>query len=226
MPLGIALVVAIAIAGGVSYYQEREADAAREAREARTAAREARADDELEELRTESLDLMPEIVDGVALGMSVEEVRALRHTAMSRSSDPHDPGLDMYIERLTTGSQVVYLFEQTTQRLEQVQILSVMPQPEAIAPHLTAMTERYGTPTGIWDCPTTGEVPTRRFTWRFAQTSLSDVFLIHAGGISVTLYVTTSARTEASLRRSGCHTVAPEDIGSFPVADHIPTREP
>lgn len=225
VPLAVALLVAALGGGGVMLYQAHQEEVARVAREERAAERSAHADEELEELRTESGALMPAVVEGVALGMSLEEVRALRHTRMSRSSSERDPGLGMYVERLPTGSEVVYLFDDATDRLVQVQVLSMMPQVEAIAPHLTAMNERYGTPTGIWDCPATGDVPTRRFTWRSAQTAIADVFLIYEGRVSVTLYVTTSERMEASLARSACHPVGRDEVGTFPVADHVPTPE-
>ena len=96
----------------------------------------------MDTLRAGSMELMPEVVDGVALGMTVDEVRALRHTRMSHSADEADPGLDMWIERLPSGGQVVYLFDDATNRLAQLQVLSLLPTTEAIAPHLTAMAER------------------------------------------------------------------------------------
>lgn len=225
VPLALTLVAVAGVALGLALYSEHEEAVAAEAREARRAERESESERELEELRTESGELMPEVVDGVALGMTLEEVRGLRHTRMSRSSAAHDPGLSLFMERLPTGSEVMYLFDDATDRLVQVQVLSMMPRVEAIAPHLTAMNERYGTPTGVWDCPATGDVPTRRFTWRRAQTTVSDVFLIYEERVSVTLYVTTSERMEVSLRRSACRPVAAADIGTFPVADHVPTPD-
>jgi hypothetical protein len=84
----------------------------------------------------------------------------------------------------------------------------------------------YGIPSGIWDCPRTGDVPTRRFTWRRAETAVSDVFLIAPNGrVSLTLYVTTSERTAYSLARSGCQPVAPDAVDTFPVSDHNPAPE-
>ena len=95
--------------------------------------------------------------------------------------------------------------------------LSLLPGTEAIAPHLTAMNEQYGRPTGIWDCPDTGGVPTRRFTWRHSETTIADVFLIYRGRVSVTLYIAPSSTIGASLQRAQCRPAAPDAIATFPV---------
>jgi hypothetical protein len=94
--------------------------------------------------------------------------------------------------------------------------MSKLPDAAALEPHLAAMTERYGSPTGVWRCPDTGGVPTLRFTWRGNITTVSDVLLIHPGGVSVTLYIAPSERIHESLRRGACRPTSREDLLASP----------
>ncbi len=210
---------------GLRAWQDAEAEARRERREARHEERREEGLDQLRELREESAELIPDLLEGVALGMSVEEVRAIRHTRMSPDSRSGEEGIEQWHERLPNGGEVMYGFDERLGLLLQVQVLSILPDTSAIAPHLRAMNEMYGVPTGIWDCPHTGDVPTRRFTWRQAETAVSDIFLIAGGRVSLTLYITTADRTAFSLARAGCQPVPPEAIDTFPVSDHVPTAE-
>lgn len=229
MPLGIALLVALGGAWGLSAWQESRADGRREAREERREARRAEGLEQLRELREESARLMPDVLEGVALGMALEEVQALRGPALARDRRDNEEGIEMWIERMPNGAQVAYGFEERLGLLLQVQVMSLLPSVDAIAPHLTAMNETYGPPTGVWNCPDTGSsggLPTRRFTWRHAESAVSDIFLIAPSGrVSVTLYLTTNERTAASLTRSNCHAATAEELETFPVADDVPLPE-
>lgn len=226
--LGVAL---LAVLGGGyvwSVWTESAEEERRVEREERREARRGEALAQLEELRDETRALLPELLGGVALGMSLEDVRGLRHSAMSREDrrSEGDPYLSLWHERLPNGAEVMYGFDDRVDLLMQVQIMSMLPDTSAIAPHLAAMNDTYGPPTGIWNCPATGDVPTRRFTWRRAESAVSDIFLILPNGrVSVTLYVATSERTAQSLARSGCHPATPEELETFPVADHVPTPD-
>jgi hypothetical protein len=96
-------------------------------------------------------------------------------------------------------------------------VLSVLPSVEAFTAHFTAMLDTYGQPTGAWDCPDTGGVPTRRFTWRRARTTLADIFLLYGERISVTLYIAPTEVIGASLARSNCQPVQSyEQLLTFP----------
>lgn len=206
--------------GGVWGYRAWIDGQARAREEARVARREARGREEqqrLARLIEESRELMPEVVSGVALGMSLDEVRQARGPRMAPSGQRGGP-LAMFEERLGNGGQVMYGFEPGAGRLVQVQVLSLLPTVDAIAPHLAAMHERYGTPTGIWDCPTTGGVPTRRFTWRRSETTVSDVFLIYGDRVSITLYIATSDQIGRSLQMASCTPVTREGLAEFPIA--------
>ena len=170
-------------------------------------------------LGDESATLIPEMLSGVELGMSLDELRAARPAARAPARPASDPTKMFLEEQLPNGANVMYGLERRSRRLLQVQVLSRMPAVEGIAPHLTAMNEQYGSPTGIWDCPDTEGLPTRRFTWRRAVTTVSDVFLVHPGGVSVTLYIAPSEVIERSLRMSSCRPVrSREELETFPVA--------
>jgi hypothetical protein len=216
--------VLLALAGvvlGWNAWNDAQTRAETEAREARQEARLRQDEERVLRLIEESRLRMPDIIEGVALGMTLGEIRSARApriTPARGASSAQQGELLMYEERLPNGGQVMYGFDRPSQRLVQVQLLSLLPTPEAVAPHLAAMTERYGTPDGIWDCPTTGGVPTRRFTWRGSQVTVSDVFLIYGERVSVTLYIATTEQIGRSLRMASCRPVPAERIGEFPVA--------
>jgi hypothetical protein len=180
-------------------------------------ARAARARERREQLREESGHLMPDPIRGIALGMRIGDVRRARphmSTSGRNGSTVEEPNLVLYEENLENGARVVYGFDDA--RLDRVQVLSLLPNTSAIAPHLRAMNDRYGRPTGMWDCPNTGSVPTRRFTWRHGPTTVSDIFLIYGGRVSVTFYIAPTEVMSRSLTRSSC--VPLTDIERFPVA--------
>ncbi|UJR83108.1 hypothetical protein [Sandaracinus amylolyticus] len=213
------LVVLLGIGGalvGWNAWIEAEERADAERREARRAERMREAEERVARLIEESRELMPAVIEGVALGQTIDEVRAARR-AITPARDAGRGGLVMMEERLSNGGQAMYGFDRQAQRLVQVQVLSMMPTTAAIAPHLTAMRDTYGTPTGIWDCPTTGGVPTRRFTWRRSLTTVSDVFLIYGDRVSVTLYIATSEQIGRSLQMASCTTVPADRVEQFPV---------
>jgi len=172
-------------------------------------------------IREESRDLIPDALDGVELGMSLTRAQQRRprmHRNPATSANPETPGLRFMEEDLPGGARAVYGFEVESQRLQRLQVLSLLPDASAIGPHLAAMNETYGTPTGIWSCPNTGGVPTRRFTWRHGRNTVSDVFLVYGGRVSVTLYIAPSTVIFSSLRRAQCTPVTSrEDAVEFPV---------
>jgi hypothetical protein len=174
-------------------------------------------DRRLEGLREESGNLMPDALEGVALGLSRETIQRVR-PAIRLKLEPGEPGIVFYDETLENGAQVVYGFAEGNDLLSQVQIMSILP-PEAVAPHLQTMIGEYGTFTGIWDCPRTGDVPTRRFTWRRGETTIADIFLVYGNRVSVTFYIAPSDRIAHSLARAGCRPLQSiEELENFPVA--------
>jgi len=171
----------------------------------------------VDELRAESAELMPAMLEGVALGMDEAELRQLRR-AVRPNPQGNDPRLSFLSERLSNGAQIMYGFTRGSGRLVRIQVMSMLPGPEAVGPHLTAMLETYGRPTGAYNCPDTGGVPTRRFTWRRAHTALADIFLVYGERVSVTLDIAPAETIGASLRRSSCQPITREQLGEFPAA--------
>lgn len=229
IPAALVVALAGAAVAGYLYWEdqrERERQLAEERREEAERARFAeRAEQWHERLRAESGRLMPEVLGDVVLGMDVEALRAERPRARLER-ERTDPQKFFWEEQLGNGAQVMYGFDKVSSRLLHVQILSRMPTPEAIAPHLTAMNETYGTPTGVWDCPDTEGVPTRRFTWRGDVTSMADIFLLHESGISVTLYIAPTEVIHRSLMMSGCRPLESADqLEVFPVATREQLRQ-
>jgi hypothetical protein len=196
------------------------ARAAEEEAQREEAAREATAQRARDRQREESQSLMPEPVENLWLGMTVEEVRAAGHDVQVPQGRPTDErmNLRLFEERLENGAQIMFGFSQTTGHLQQIQLMSLLPQLDAIPVHLSAMNERYGNPSGIWDCPDTEGLPTRRFTWRHSHTAIADVFLVYNNRASLTLYIATPDTIMRSLRMSQCAPVPRERLDQFPTA--------
>lgn len=214
------ILIALAIASAAWFLWTRhETDQVRRQR-TQTERRERLERARAERRREQSRALMPEPLEGVALGMTVAEVRALgrRLEPVTGPESPFSAHLTMYEERTPNGAQIMYGFSDADGTLEQVQVMSLLPRVEAIAPHLEAMNERYGRPTGVWDCPDTEGLPTRRFTWRHAHAAIADVFLVYGGRVSLTLYVATPEAIARSLRLGHCAPVPPERLEEFPTA--------
>lgn len=224
--LAIALASGVAIASGCA--QCTCADPAAESARRREDEERARAARQREGLARESRSLTPEVVRGVELGMTVEELTRLRPRARSnrqgrRPAKRPDDDFDWLQEDLSSAARALYAFDEEEGRLVQLQLLSLVPTPDAIPPHLTAMSEQYGRPTGVWDCPRTNELPpTRRFTWRRAFAAVQDVILIYQGRVSITFYLAPGDEIERSLRRARCVPISGEQAGRMPVADELP----
>ena len=188
----------------------RQEQAAREATETRARDRQ----------REESQALMPDQVETLWLGMTVDEVRAAGHDLQVPQGRPTDERmhLRLFEERLANGAQIMFGFSDATGHLQQIQLMSLLPQLDAIPVHLSAMNERYGNPSGIWDCPDTEGLPTRRFTWRHSHTAIADVFLVYNNRASLTLYIATPETIMRSLRMSQCAPVPRERLDQFPTA--------
>jgi len=214
VPIAILIVVGLLVGGAWSWIS-RENEAQRETeREERAREREAH---RVEEMRTESSVLLGDVLPGVELGTDLDAVHVVR-PAVTHSDSRVDSGFELYDERLANGAQAIYAFNARSRLLERVQVLSSLEGIQGIAPHLAAMRDRYGTPTGIWDCTDEGGIRTRRFTWRGSHLGLADVVLLYGSRVSLTLYVTTNEQMARSLQRAGCVPTPPDQIDHFPTA--------
>ncbi len=206
--LSTALVLGVAI-WAAFWWKGRESDLARRDEEAQAQERDARREARRTRLREESGQLMPELLEGTYLGMSLDDARAARPGMAPAvgADNPEERDKVVFEERFPNGARAMYVFDWDSDRLQRVQVLSLLPSVDALPAHLSAMNTQYGSPTGVWDCPDTGGVPTRRFTWRHGATTVSDVMLVYGGRVSVTLYVAPSAVIGRSLRMGHCHPI-------------------
>ena len=214
--LGIALLAA-GVVVSMRMAEAAEEDARHAADERHAAEQRVRAEQLIERVRDESTALIPGALRGVQIGMHERELQTIRPRSI-RDPRNRDPNMLFRTEDLPNGASVVYGLDIRSLRVVQLQVLSLLPSASALAPHLTTMNETYGRPTGYYDCPDTGGVPTRRFTWRKSTLTVMDVFLIYRGRVSLTLYIAPTESIGASLQRSVCRPVSEADFERFPVA--------
>lgn len=169
-----------------------------------------------------SARLMPPGFAGLRLGMSAVDLRRTRPNA---HLDPRarTDGRALWEESDESGARVLYLLSTATQTVVQVQFASRLESQAGLATHLSALRDRYGTPTGVWDCPETEEAPPlRRFTWRSQGASLMEAILLYQNTVSLTLVIGTNADLGDALTRSRCQPVrTPEQLERFPVASAL-----
>jgi len=226
------LVVLVVLGGGLIAWdayttaQEEKAAARRESRrESRESERQRELEELADDLREASEGQFPPPLEQLALGMTEAELRTFRPNIQPKEEER--PGT-WFEERLGNGAQAIYAIGEESGRLGQVQVLSMVP-PEGIPPHLTALVERYGSPTGAWHCPAASAagVPTRRFTWRMEAIAVQDIILVHPGGVSITLYIAPAEVIGQSLQLSRCRPVENrEEMANLPVATEDQLGEP
>lgn len=161
--------------------------------------------------------LLPEGYEGIFIGMRLSDLRAVRRS-VQRSPQARAHG-QLWEEDDPSGARVLYLFSQS-ELLEQVQFMSRLEGTGELAPHFMALQQRYGPPTGVWDCPETDEAPPmRRFTWRRDGASLMEAVLIYQQSVSITLVIAATEDIGAALQRSRCTPVrSVQQLEAFPVA--------
>jgi hypothetical protein len=171
----------------------------------------------MQQIGEASQRLLPEGYNGIFIGMSLRDLRQVRR-AIQRSNQPRPNG-QVWEEDDASGARVVYVLS-SNELLEQVQFMSRLDNPDELGPHFSALQQRYGTPTGIWDCPETEEAPTlRRFTWRREGASMMEAVLIYGQTVSITLVVAPTEDIGAALQRSRCAPVQnAQQLAAFPVA--------
>ena len=233
--LGVAFAVIGAMSGGVWWAlnqggpsqpssAQRDASAsddASEAAEPRARTTGVSAASALQSIGEASQRLLPEGYTGIFLGMQLRDLRQVRR-AIQRSNTQRERGEVWEEDDAESGARVVYVLTESG-LLSQVQFMSQLENVEQLAPHFTALQRRYGSPTGIWDCPETEQTPPmRRFTWRREGASLMEAVLIHGNTISITLMVSPTEDIGAALQRSQCSPVQnAQQLASFPVARQL-----
>jgi hypothetical protein len=175
----------------------------------------------LQQIGEVSQRLMPDGYTNIFLGMPLPDLRAERRR-IQRETEARADGQQVWAEDDPNGARVVYLVSQHG-LLTQVQFMSRIEGTEGLAPHFAALQQKYGRPTGIWDCPETAESsPMRRFTWRREGASMMEAVLIHGQSVSITLVVTPTEDVATALQRSRCAPVqSAEQLERFPVAGEL-----
>lgn len=217
--IGIAVAGSAGVFGYLRYQEEQAADQAERRRERRRAEREEERAARTEQLREHSASLMPDLLEGVELGQTLDEVERLR-PEIEESTTARDDSLVWREERTPHGAQILYGFATPGRTLEMVQVLSRI-DPRGVDPHLQAMKDRYGDAAGVMRCSaqSAAGVPTIRFLWRDEDVSLQDILLVHPGGVSLTLYVAGTDRIMESLRVANCRPVRSRDeLNDIPIA--------
>ncbi len=178
-------------------------------------------------LQAESSRWMPDELDRVRLGITEEALRRARpglRPAVTKRRAPAEP-YRWLIEATSSGGEIRYAIGIETSRLLRIQVLSRLPHLPALQAHLAAMNERYGSASGLWRCDTGDGVPTLRFTWRGHRVGVTDILLIHPGGISVTLDIAPTTLVQRSLALGGCRPATRADLDRpLPVADPTALR--
>lgn len=220
--IAIAVLLAVlAVTAGVYAYQTQRAaqlaEVARAEAEERVEREARRVERDRERIADESAKFLPQGLGEIALAMERPALRKVRPEARL-SLTAQETGMQWLEETLENGAKVLYGFDQKSDRLVEVQILSTLSDPDVLGEHLRRLHERLGQPSGVVDCPTPGSVPTRRFVWVASQLTFSDVLVIYGRSISLTMKLEPNARAASALENAACRPVTGEALGRMPAA--------
>jgi len=205
-----------------AFLDAREESQQRELREQRREELAQRADERYDAFRRESPNVLPEPLAGAEIGMRERELRAARPSAQTDTAQ-RSAAQKWLLEHLASGSVALYGFNDDHLALIQVQSQI---DPRGVGPHLTAMREEYGAPSGVYRCAPVGGIGTLRFVWRKSHLSVQDIFLFHTGGVAVNLYVAPTDTIATSLQMSQCRPIRSRaDLEDLPIATPELLRE-
>ena len=237
----LVLVALAGVAAVVIWDQSSAERTATERAQRRQDERQREAEVQLDVLREDSAALVPEALGALWLGMTRAELMAVRPGLVPSTTarDPHRIWLE---EELPSGARLLCALVHAgpsklaeaaagtrgrggaedalvAERLAEMQVMSTLPSRADVRGHLSAMHNRYGVPTGIWNCsaPGTG-APMRRFTWTRRKTAMSDIFLLYGDRVSVTMHITTDEGLGQSLAMGRCAPVGRDQLDVFPAA--------
>lgn len=174
-----------------------------------------------------SKELLRPFLSGVSLGMDMHEVLAAR-PRLKRHVEADRENLKVFQEALPPDGQALYFFASDYAGiggLARVQIAKSLSGLEAVAARVEMMANRFGPPTGVWDCPSrAGQLATRRYTYGRGAASAMDAYVLIAERASATFYVAARAQIRRSIAEAGCVSTPPERAARFPVAVPTATR--
>lgn len=168
-------------------------------------------------------EALPASLRNIVLGMPASALRTQRPRAQP-SSAISEPGMFAYEETLAPSEQAIFFFDDATRKLARLQAAARLAGVESIEPRLRALERALGPASGVWNCPSTSGLPTRRFSWFRGDWGLMDAYLIAGEQVAATRYVAPRAALQASLATQRCAAVPPGALRHFPVA--APARAP
>ena len=217
--VAVAVIGTLAVFGILDTQEERRQEELREQRREELARR---SDERSEAMIRESGNIMPAPLEGAAIGMRERELREARPHAQTDPT-PRAAAQKWLLERLTSGSVALFGFNED--RLALIQVQSQI-DPRGVGPHLTAMREQYGRPSGVYRCAPAGGIGTLRFVWRKSHLSVQDIFLFHTGGVAVNLYIAPTDTVGTSLQMSQCRPIRSRaELEDLPIATPDLLRE-
>ncbi len=170
----------------------------------------------LSPIARESTSLLAPSLKNVYFGMTQPQLQTARPRAV-RQPKADEPRFFMIDEALSANERALYGIDKNNLTLAKVQIAGRLASLEDVPPRIALMQSRYGTPTGVWDCPTApGQQPTRHFMYQRSALGVMDSFLMVGDQIAVTLYVAPLAILERSLDLAHCTPVARDAFTRFP----------
>lgn len=172
----------------------------------------------------ESMSLLAPTLKGVYFGMTQPELQRARPRAV-RQARADEPEYLMLEEALPSQERVLYGIDSKALTLSKVQIAGKLDGVEEVQGRVATMQGRYGTPTGVWDCPMVpGQLPTRRFTYQRSTLGVMDSYLLLGQQLAVTLYIAPTRVLRASLTMAQCSPTPADRLARFPAVP-LPARK-
>ncbi len=169
--------------------------------------------------------LMPSGYSNVYVGITVQDLRSARPTVV-RGRSTSDGRSDVWEESLPDGTHVIYLVAPDLGVVTQVQFMARLANGDALLTDFRTRRERYGDPTGFWDCPETPESsPIRRITWSGDAASVMEAILLTPTAVSVTLVVGATEDIHHALLHGHCQAVTADGLSHWPVATDLRGEE-
>jgi len=159
---------------------------------------------------------MPKPLQGVFLGMDQAELSAVRPAAARREAADREQHY-VFDEELGTQGRALYIFSKDSATLAQVQLAQRLADDVAVGARFERLQAEYGPVSGVWDCFSAGQLPTRRFSWVRGGLGVMDVILLLGEQAHATLYLASLTDMQDSLATAGCVPTPPERFSKYPV---------
>ena len=165
----------------------------------------------LEEMKSDSLKILPESYRNVWLGITEDEFVKARTNAKPHlaKSDPDER--KWYREVDATGVNVWFGFERASKRLMVIQFANSLPTWKVFNQHAMLLIEKYGTDNELYTCPTGDpKFSMSRLLWPRQPVSIMEAVLEADNAVSVTMVVSTLKDARKAIERQKCQKVNKE----------------